>query len=67
MKYAALLILESSYSISEAAFMVGFKAPKYFTKCFKEEFGIPPTTLKKEARAMGMAKVLKTYQIKVAP
>ena len=36
-------LLESrSMSISEVAYEVGFSAPSYFTKCFKEEYGILP-------------------------
>lgn len=36
-------LLESrSMSVSEVAYEVGFSAPSYFTKCFKEEYGILP-------------------------
>ncbi|MBR1464998.1 MAG: AraC family transcriptional regulator [Bacteroidaceae bacterium] len=27
------------------AYEVGFSAPSYFTKCFKDEFGISPSEL----------------------
>ena len=36
------LLLTSDLSISEIAYQVGFTAPSYFTKCFKEEFGTLP-------------------------
>lgn len=36
------LLLTSDKSVSEVAYDVGFTAPSYFTKCFKEEFGILP-------------------------
>ena len=32
-------------TISEVAYEVGFTAPSYFTKCFKDEFGISPSDL----------------------
>lgn len=36
-------LLESrSMSVSEVAYEVGFSAPSYFTKCFKEEYGMLP-------------------------
>lgn len=31
-----------SMSVSEVAYEVGFSAPSYFTKCFKEEYGMLP-------------------------
>lgn len=31
--------------ISEVAYMVGFTNPKYFSKCFKETFGVAPSDL----------------------
>lgn len=46
LKKAAILIADCNYSISEAAFMVGFNDPKYFSKCFKKEFGKSPRKLK---------------------
>ena len=36
------LLLTTDLSISEVAYKVGFTAPGYFTKCFKEEYGILP-------------------------
>lgn len=44
LKYAcALLIKNKTGSISEVAYATGFSSAKYFTKCFKEEFGMTPT------------------------
>jgi YesN/AraC family two-component response regulator len=34
-------------SIAEVAYKVGYSNPKYFTKCFKEEFGITPSEYQK--------------------
>jgi len=39
------LLLESEYNIAEIAFQPGFSNPSYFSKCFKKEFGISPSTL----------------------
>lgn len=39
------LLQSSNKSVSEVAYEVGFTAPSYFTKCFKDEFGISPSDL----------------------
>ena len=36
------LLETNGKNISEVAYEVGFTSPSYFTKCFKEEFGILP-------------------------
>ena len=36
------LLLTTDKSVSEVAYQVGFSAPSYFTKCFKEEYGMLP-------------------------
>ncbi|HEY5570103.1 MAG TPA: two-component regulator propeller domain-containing protein [Bacteroidales bacterium] len=43
LKRAALLLQESQLNISEVAYKVGFNNPKYFSKYFKEEFGVLPS------------------------
>lgn len=43
---AKKLIEEENGNISEIAYSVGFSSPAYFTKCFKEEFGYPPSEIK---------------------
>lgn len=43
MKQACRMLTEHELSISEIAYALGFTNPKYFTKCFKEEFGTTPT------------------------
>lgn len=42
LKRAEQLILRKSGTISEIAFQVGFNNPKYFSKCFKQQFGVTP-------------------------
>ncbi len=39
---ARRLLETRSMSVSEIAYEVGFSAPSYFTKCFKEEYGMLP-------------------------
>ena len=39
------LLIKGDKTISEVAYEVGFTAPSYFTKCFKDEFGISPSDL----------------------
>ena len=45
LKRAYQLLVASDKNISEVAYEVGFTAPSYFTKCFKDEFGISPSDL----------------------
>ena len=37
----------SDYSISEISYKTGFSSPSYFTKCYKIQFGILPTDVRK--------------------
>jgi len=48
---ARRLLQGSDKSISEIAYEVGFTAPSYFTKCFKDEFGVSPSDLTSQDRA----------------
>jgi len=40
-----VLLETTDKNVSEIAYEVGFTAPSYFTKCFKDEFGISPSDL----------------------
>ena len=42
LKYAAGILKESDRNVSETAYLTGFNDVKYFSKCFKELFGISP-------------------------
>lgn len=42
LKYACTLLKSKTANISEVAYATGFTYPKYFSKCFKEEFGMTP-------------------------
>jgi len=46
-KAAALLNNNPEYNISDITYMLGFSSPKYFAKCFKEQFGVSPSTFRK--------------------
>ncbi|TKG94590.1 hybrid sensor histidine kinase/response regulator [Puteibacter caeruleilacunae] len=43
LKYAAQMLLQKKLRVSEIAYTVGFSDPKYFRKCFKNEYGLSPT------------------------
>lgn len=43
MKRACMMLLSRTKNISEVAYSLGFSSPKYFTKCFKEEFDVTPS------------------------
>ena len=44
---AQKLLQESTLSVSEIAYEVGFASPSYFTKCYKDEFGTVPGEARK--------------------
>ena len=50
MKRAGQLLKESSMSVSEIAYSVGFSDPKYFTRCFKKFFNCTPSNYKQQIK-----------------
>jgi len=42
---AKKMIEEHEATISEIAYSLGFSSPAYFTRCFKDEYGYPPSEL----------------------
>jgi AraC-like DNA-binding protein len=43
LKTAAKLLLQKKRTVSEIIYMVGFSSPSYFTRCFREYFGVTPS------------------------
>lgn len=50
MKRAVQLIETEEYSMAQIAYMVGINDSHYFSKCFKQQYGITPTEYKKKKR-----------------
>ena len=47
LKHACRMLKSPNVSISEVAYSTGFSDPKYFTYCFKNEFGMTPREYQK--------------------
>ena len=43
LKRAMQFLRESQLNVSEIAYQLGFNNPKYFSKYFKDEFGVLPS------------------------
>ncbi|WP_171595020.1 hybrid sensor histidine kinase/response regulator transcription factor [Marinifilum caeruleilacunae] len=48
LKKAIPLLTHHNFTISEIAYQVGFNDPKYFSKCFKKEYGQTPKQYKQQ-------------------
>ncbi|MBP8011560.1 MAG: two-component regulator propeller domain-containing protein [Bacteroides graminisolvens] len=49
-KRAKQLMESGEYNVSSVAYMTGFNDPKYFSKCFKKQFGMSPSEYGKERK-----------------
>lgn len=45
LKKSAQLLKTKKYNVSEITVLIGFNDPLYFSRCFKKQFGFPPSTL----------------------
>lgn len=43
LRKAAAMLRRGGYTISEVTYSVGFSTPGYFSKCFREMFGVNPS------------------------
>ena len=41
-KISCEMLVDNSNNIADVAYKLGFSDPKYFSKCFKREFGVTP-------------------------
>lgn len=53
MKRAAQLLEQNKLTISQVAFKVGYKNPKYFSKCFQRHFSETPTSFARRFSSRG--------------
>lgn len=45
---AAVLLSQHRFTVAEISYMVGFKTPSYFAKCFQSQYGVKPSQYKSE-------------------
>lgn len=57
LREAMELLRESSYTVSEISYQVGFSSTSYFIKCFRELYGYPPGEVGKGAVRLETKKV----------
>ena len=45
---AAVLLSQHRFTVAEISYMVGFKTPSYFAKCFQNQYGMKPSQYQSE-------------------
>ena len=51
MRRSAELLTTTSDSVAQIAYAVGFNNPKYFSKCFRQDFGVSPAEYRAKKKA----------------
>lgn len=51
LKRSTLLLKESGLTIAEISYKVGFGNPKYFSRCFSQQYGVSPKAFKQTQKA----------------
>ena len=52
---AAVLLSQRRFTVAEVSYMVGFKTPSYFAKCFQNQYGVTPSMYQSEDESLGKA------------
>lgn len=50
---AAVLLSQHRFTVTEVCYMVGFKHPSYFAKCFQTQFGVKPSQYQSDDETLG--------------
>lgn len=50
---AAVLLSQHRFTVAEVCYMVGFKHPSYFAKCFQTQFGVKPSQYQSDDETLG--------------
>lgn len=50
---AAVLLSQHRFTVAEISYIVGFKTPSYFTKCFQSQFGVKPSQYQSDDETKG--------------
>lgn len=53
---AAVLLSQHRFTVAEISYMVGFKTPSYFSKCFQDHFGVTPSQYQSDDETIGNKK-----------
>jgi len=47
MTLAKSLLLDTTKSVKEVAYQIGYSSPQHFSNAFKKEFGVTPNSIRK--------------------